>query len=64
MLADMEHTLIFYVPPHDLLPVLKDAIQVLGGGRQCVVARELTKVCCNLQSADMLNQCCASLTFV
>ena len=43
-LAGLEHTLVFYVPPHDLLAVLKDAAEVLGESRQCVVARELTKV--------------------
>jgi len=42
--ADVTHTLVFYVPPHDLLAVLKDAAQVMGQDRQCVVARELTKV--------------------
>lgn len=42
--AGLQHTLVVYVPPHDLLTVLQDAAQVLGEGRQCVVARELTKV--------------------
>ncbi|KAL3139566.1 hypothetical protein ABBQ38_003886 [Trebouxia sp. C0009 RCD-2024] len=55
-LADLLHTLVFYVPPHDLLTVLKDTAEVLGEHRQCVVARELTKVHeefvrCSLQEA-------------
>ena len=44
--ADLTHTLVFYVPPHDLLAVLRDAVQILGAERKCVVARELTKVPC------------------
>lgn len=44
MTADLQHTLVVYVPPHDLLTILKDAAEVLGATRQCVVARELTKV--------------------
>lgn len=43
-IADLQHTLVIYVPPHDLLTILKDAAEVLGESRQCVVARELTKV--------------------
>lgn len=40
----LTHTLVFYVPPHDLLAVLKDAAAIFGSHRQCVIARELTKV--------------------
>lgn len=43
-LADLMQTLIFYVPPHDLLAVLRDAANILGQDRHCVIARELTKV--------------------
>lgn len=55
-LADLAHSLVFYVPPHDLLDVLQDAVQILGAERRCVVARELTKVHeqlvrCTLQEA-------------
>lgn len=37
-------TMVFYVPPHSLLDVLKDMISVLGGERRCCVTREVTKV--------------------
>lgn len=37
-------TLVFYAPPHGLAAVLADAVAVLGGGRRCCVARELTKL--------------------
>jgi len=50
--ADLAHTLVFYVPPHDLLDVLQDAVQVLGAERRCVVARELTKVLYSVNVAD------------
>eukprot|EP00887_Chlorella_sp_A99_P006170 scaffold3.g6170.t1 len=43
-LQALQATLIFYVPPHDLLDVLADAAAALGAGRRCCVARELTKV--------------------
>ena len=42
--AEVSHTLVIYVPPHDLLAVLNDAASVMGQDRKCVVARELTKV--------------------
>lgn len=42
--ADLMQTLVFYVPPHDLLAVLRDAANILGQDRHCVIARELTKV--------------------
>jgi 16S rRNA (cytidine1402-2'-O)-methyltransferase len=51
--ADLAHTLVFYVPPHDLLDVLQDAAQVLGAERKCVVARELTKVLYSCIVADL-----------
>eukprot|EP00775_Hariotina_reticulata_P003081 gene3081-3360_t len=37
-------TLVFYAPPHGLGAILQDNIAVLGGHRQAVVARELTKL--------------------
>lgn len=43
-LAGEEATLIFYAPPHGLASILRDAADVLGGERACVIARELTKV--------------------
>ncbi len=52
VIADLAHTLVFYVPPHDLLDVLQDAAQVLGAERRCVVARELTKVLNSFVVAD------------
>lgn len=42
--ADVTATLIFFVPPHSLVSVLSDLEKGLGGQRNCVVARELTKV--------------------
>lgn len=33
----------FYVPPHKLHDTLADMQNVLGGSRQCCVAREVTK---------------------
>ncbi|MDT8439538.1 MAG: 16S rRNA (cytidine(1402)-2'-O)-methyltransferase [Wenzhouxiangellaceae bacterium] len=43
-LADVDGTLGFYVPARDLPAVLGDAVASLGGEREAVVARELTKV--------------------
>ena len=40
----MQATLIFFVPPHGLAATLADMASVLGSGRRCVIARELTKV--------------------
>ena len=51
--ADLAHSLVFYVPPHDLLDVLQDAVQILGAERRCVVARELTKVLYSFIVADL-----------
>ena len=51
--ADLAHSLVFYVPPHDLLDVLQDAVQILGAERRCVVARELTKVLYNFIVANL-----------
>jgi 16S rRNA (cytidine1402-2'-O)-methyltransferase len=42
-LAPLKTTLIFYEAPHRIREVLEDARSVLGD-RQCVIARELTKV--------------------
>jgi 16S rRNA (cytidine1402-2'-O)-methyltransferase len=43
-LAGLQHTLIFYCPPHDLAATLQAMVDNLGALRQCVVARELTKI--------------------
>ncbi len=43
-IKDMQPTLIFYEAPHRLAASLGDMVQVLGGERPCVVARELTKL--------------------
>jgi 16S rRNA (cytidine1402-2'-O)-methyltransferase len=37
-------TLVLYVPPHDLLYILRDLGEGLGPDRRLVVARELTKM--------------------
>ena len=42
-LAETKSTLIFYEAPHRIRATIEDARQVFGG-RQCVVARELTKL--------------------
>ena len=42
--AGLAHTLAWYVAPHDLAATLADMASVLGSDRNCVVARELTKV--------------------
>ncbi|NWO08422.1 MAG: 16S rRNA (cytidine(1402)-2'-O)-methyltransferase [Alteromonadaceae bacterium] len=36
-------TLVFYESPHRILDWLKDLVDVLGGDRECVLGRELTK---------------------
>lgn len=56
--ADLMQTLVFYVPPHDLLAVLRDAAHILGQDRHCVIARELTKV------PKGAMQLCALLMFI
>jgi 16S rRNA C1402 (ribose-2'-O) methylase RsmI len=45
--ADVSVTLVFYVPPHSLDAVLADMAAVFTGTRQCVIAREITKVLCS-----------------
>lgn len=42
-LSGVPGTLVFYESPKRVAPMLKDAAAVLGGARQAVVARELTK---------------------
>lgn len=56
MCAGIEATLLLFVPPHSLAAVLADAAQTLGGGRRCVVARELTKVCKAVINHDIFIQ--------
>jgi 16S rRNA (cytidine1402-2'-O)-methyltransferase len=43
-IRDSALTQVFYEAPHRLLECLRDLVAVLGGERQVVVARELTKV--------------------
>ncbi len=43
-LAKLDAPLIFYVAPHRLADVLRAVHEVLGSGRQAVLARELTKI--------------------
>lgn len=55
-LRDLSHTLIFYESPHRILECVADLADVLGGGREITIARELTKVfetvySCQLQDA-------------
>ncbi|KAG2443798.1 hypothetical protein HXX76_002141 [Chlamydomonas incerta] len=43
-LAAVPGTLIMYAPPHGLAAVLADCVAVLGPGRRCCVAREISKL--------------------
>jgi 16S rRNA (cytidine1402-2'-O)-methyltransferase len=43
-LSDLPQTLVFYVPARDLVEILDDLIEVMGGQRRAAVARELTKL--------------------
>ncbi|RYR41170.1 hypothetical protein Ahy_A08g037567 isoform C [Arachis hypogaea] len=43
-LADQTATQIFYVPPHKLSQFLEEASSIFGDARQCVIAREMTKL--------------------
>ena len=43
-IAESERTEIFYEAPHRVIEALEDLVEVLGGGRRVVVARELTKL--------------------
>ncbi|MCE0494239.1 16S rRNA (cytidine(1402)-2'-O)-methyltransferase [Vibrio salinus] len=42
-IAQVERTCIFYESPHRIIPSLEDMLDVLGPGREVVIARELTK---------------------
>ncbi|XWS24420.1 hypothetical protein CRYUN_Cryun28dG0100300 [Craigia yunnanensis] len=42
--ASEKTTQIFYVPPHKLRQFLEESSPIFGGSRQCVLARELTKI--------------------
>ncbi len=42
--CNSSETLIFYEAPHRIIDALQDVIEVLGGNRQIVIARELTKL--------------------
>lgn len=60
-LADLSCTLVFYEAPHRILECAADLRDVLGGERQIVFARELTKLfenihrCALSEAADWLN---------
>ncbi|KAG2495402.1 hypothetical protein HYH03_006351 [Edaphochlamys debaryana] len=43
-LASLPGTLVLYSPPHGLVATLREAAAVLGGGRRCCMARELSKL--------------------
>ena len=43
-LKSQPYTLVFYETPHRILECVDDLVQVLGGRRQLVIARELTKL--------------------
>lgn len=69
-LLSVPATLVFYVPPHGLSAILSDMADVLGGQRQAVVARELTKLheefyrrvlCCCLSWRSSVLCCFASI---
>ncbi|TKY75188.1 Ribosomal RNA small subunit methyltransferase I [Spatholobus suberectus] len=42
--ADQRTTQIFYVPPHKLSQFLDESSSIFGDARQCVIAREMTKL--------------------
>ncbi|MED6118385.1 hypothetical protein PIB30_002091 [Stylosanthes scabra] len=42
--ADQTATQIFYVPPHKLSQFLEEVSSIFGDSRQCVIAREMTKL--------------------
>ena len=42
-LRDETRTLVFYEAPHRILRLLEDLCEILGGGREAAIARELTK---------------------
>ncbi|KAK7351722.1 hypothetical protein VNO77_11371 [Canavalia gladiata] len=42
--ADQTTTQIFYVPPHKLSQFLEESCSIFGDTRQCVIAREMTKL--------------------
>jgi len=57
-LAEEPRTLIFYEAPHRLLESLEDMRELFGGGRQVVLARELTKTFETIRGAP-LDELCA-----
>src|SRR5215471_3177599 len=40
----LEHTVVFYEAPHRIEETMEDIVQILGGRRPVVIARELTKL--------------------
>ncbi len=57
-LLEESRTLIFYEAPHRLLESLEDMRELFGGGRQVVLARELTKAFETIKGAP-LDELCA-----
>ena len=42
-LREQPATLVFYESPHRILALMEDVVEVMGGERECVLGRELTK---------------------
>lgn len=57
LLKEESRTLIFYEAPHRILECLEDMQAVFGGGRQAVLARELTKTFETLKGAPLAELC-------
>ncbi|MFV0477211.1 MAG: 16S rRNA (cytidine(1402)-2'-O)-methyltransferase [Parahaliea sp.] len=53
ILADREETLIFYEAPHRIVDCLRDMALILGGEREAVLAREMTKAFETLRRAPL-----------
>ena len=59
VLAPVAATLAFYEAPHRIAEMLRDACNVLGGGRRVVVGRELTKRFESIVHSDVQTACAA-----
>jgi len=57
LLKEESRTLVFYEAPHRILECLEDMQAVFGGGRQAVLARELTKTFETLKGAPLAELC-------
>ena len=56
--ASFRGTLIYYEAPHRIVDTLADAVKVLGGDREAVLARELTKAFETLHRASLEDMLC------